>query len=331
MKKLLRAFSALIFFAALLALCACSKVVKTDGRWPCEFNGVTFNHAPARVVSLSPAVTDTLYSLGYGGRLRGVSDFCTPPQSADVPSPCGSALLPDIDAVLSASPDMLFTSAELPDEAKKSLAEADVQIVVINRAENLEGILDNYQLIFTAFEGLERGKLLREQMELFAETMLDYVGENISESIPDGASAVYLKKLPFILATGDSFEGVVLSQMGFENPAGGYTGWSFPSDEAESLAPDYIFCDKDITFENIEASSYYAGCAAVKNKAIYQFDMADMERQSPKLFFSLLSLGREAFPEAFNSPIPDFIMDMPEPEPTPEKSWWQKLLPFLDS
>lgn len=331
MKKLFRAVAALMILASLILLCACSKVVKTDERWPCEFGGISFEGVPTRVVSLSPAVTDTLYSLGYGGRLYGVSDFCTPPKSADDPKPCGSALMPDIDAVLELSPNIVFTSAELPLNAAAALADAKIQTVVINHADSIDGILDNYQLIFTAFEGAERGDFLREQMELFAQTMLDYLNENISDSIPDGASALYLKKLPFIVATGDSLEGVLLSQMGFDNIAEEESDWSFPSDKADGLTPDYIFCDESISLEDIGSSSYYAACDAVQNGAVYSFDMTDLERQSPKLFFSLISLGSEVFPEAFERPIPDFVIDMPEPEPEPERAWWQKLLPFLDN
>lgn len=62
---------------------------------------------PQRVVSLSPATTELLFTLGAGDRVVGRTRWCQdPPTAARVPS-VGDGLNPNIEAVLSRRPDLV--------------------------------------------------------------------------------------------------------------------------------------------------------------------------------------------------------------------------------
>jgi len=64
--------------------------------------------APARIISLSPAVTEILFLLGEGGRVVGVTDFCQyPPEAARLPK-VGGFLNPSYETMLSLMPDLLI-------------------------------------------------------------------------------------------------------------------------------------------------------------------------------------------------------------------------------
>ena len=65
-----------ILIAVMLLVTACSNKKAADERWPADIEGNTFTKSAHKVVSLSPSVTESMYMLGYGGRLDGVSDFC---------------------------------------------------------------------------------------------------------------------------------------------------------------------------------------------------------------------------------------------------------------
>ncbi len=324
MKKLL---CALLACMLLILFCACAKTAKgKDDRWPVTVGSVTFTHVPKRVVTLSPALTDTLFALGYGGRIVGVSDYCEPPDAARTTDACGTALMPDIDAILALAPDMLFCSAALPAKATKSLEAAGIQIVVVSRAETLSGILENYRLLCTAFEGSKAGDFKAEQLSLFMDVTLDYVNTSVSSALNTGENkAIYLRQLPFVMATGDTLEGEWLTAMGFENQGNAYTGWNYPPEAEPDLNPNYIFCDESISLASLQSNDYYKKTSAVTYERIYTFDARIFERQSPQMFFALEDLMKKAFPDAFTTPKPSFAMTLPEPEPEPEKSWWQKL------
>jgi ABC-type Fe3+-hydroxamate transport system substrate-binding protein len=76
---------------------------------------------PARVVSLVPSLTETLFALGCERRLVGVTQFCVhPPQAQQLPR-VGGTKTASAQAVLSLQPDLVLASA---DENKRELADA---------------------------------------------------------------------------------------------------------------------------------------------------------------------------------------------------------------
>ena len=64
--------------------------------------------APQRVVSLVPAVTETLFALGLGDRVVGVSDFDNYPTEAIGLPHVGALINPNIEKIFQLRPDMVF-------------------------------------------------------------------------------------------------------------------------------------------------------------------------------------------------------------------------------
>lgn len=318
-----------IFCAAMAAVClalafGCAKSPRRDDRFPVEAGGVTIASAPRRVVTLTPSVTETVFQLGYGGRVVGVGERCMPPVERALPN-CGSVLLPDVAELLELSPDLVVSSADLPAEAMQALAQAGIALLVVRYAEDLDGVFANYKTICTAFEGEERGAFVTEQLRYFADVTLDYTAGEVKAALGEKNTAVYLRSMPFVIATGDTIEGRLLADFGFVNQAGPYTGWSYPPEYEPQLNPDYLFCDVSVQPEALAASVYYRQTGAVTQERIYSLDAAALERQSPRMFLELERVMREAFPGGFERQKPSIVMPVPEPEPEPEKSWLQKL------
>ena len=64
--------------------------------------------APARIVSLAPSVTETLFALGVGSRVVAVSDYCDyPPEVRRLPK-IGSFLDPSVEAIVAQRPDVVI-------------------------------------------------------------------------------------------------------------------------------------------------------------------------------------------------------------------------------
>lgn len=64
---------------------------------------------PKRIVSFSPAVTESLFLLGMGDRLAGVSAFCSRPPEARTKRKVGSYNTVSLELLRQISPDLIFT------------------------------------------------------------------------------------------------------------------------------------------------------------------------------------------------------------------------------
>ncbi|HKO46455.1 MAG TPA: helical backbone metal receptor [Polyangiaceae bacterium] len=61
-----------------------------------------------RLVSLSPAITETLFAIGAGGQLVGVSDYCNYPEEAKKLARTGTALTPGYEAIVRLKPSLIL-------------------------------------------------------------------------------------------------------------------------------------------------------------------------------------------------------------------------------
>lgn len=74
---------------------------------------LSFNQAPARVVSLVPSMTESLFDLGVGEALVGVTDYCRPPQEAQRRLVrVGGTKSPRVEDVIGLQPDLVMANQE---------------------------------------------------------------------------------------------------------------------------------------------------------------------------------------------------------------------------
>src|SRR5258705_493029 len=86
-----------IFRGAAIIVASCARKSKPAASRP-----------PARIVSLSPNTTETLFALGAGDKLVGRSRFCDyPPEVRNIPS-VGGYVDPSLEAILALAPDLVI-------------------------------------------------------------------------------------------------------------------------------------------------------------------------------------------------------------------------------
>jgi ABC-type Fe3+-hydroxamate transport system substrate-binding protein len=72
-----------------------------------------FHQPPQRVVSLVPSLTESMFDLGFGGALVGITDYCIHPTGAIAALPrLGGTKAPNIEAILDLSPDLVLANQE---------------------------------------------------------------------------------------------------------------------------------------------------------------------------------------------------------------------------
>jgi iron complex transport system substrate-binding protein len=87
---------------------------------------------PRRIVSTSPSITETLFALGLGDRIVGVSRFCRyPPTVATLPR-VGTFLNPDVEAIARLSPDLVAVHGSSHD-VEGRLAALQLRSVTVER------------------------------------------------------------------------------------------------------------------------------------------------------------------------------------------------------
>jgi iron complex transport system substrate-binding protein len=87
---------------------------------------------PARIVSTSPSITETLFALGLGERVVGVSTYCRfPPQVAALPK-VGSFLKPDAELIAGLRPDLVVVH-EAGNGLDRRLTSLHIPFVIVAR------------------------------------------------------------------------------------------------------------------------------------------------------------------------------------------------------
>ena len=69
--------------------------------------------APQRIVSLVPSVTETIFALGAGDQMVGVTSYCTqPPEALQKLKAVGGTKNPDVGAIVQLNPDLVIFNDE---------------------------------------------------------------------------------------------------------------------------------------------------------------------------------------------------------------------------
>jgi iron complex transport system substrate-binding protein len=111
---------AVVLIAALAGLGGCA----ADGDVGTVTAGArALTSPPQRIVSLAPSLTETLFALGLGERVVGVTRYCAnPPEVQSLPQ-VGGFLDPNFEAIVSLEPDLvvLIPSSEATEDRLESL------------------------------------------------------------------------------------------------------------------------------------------------------------------------------------------------------------------
>jgi cobalamin transport system substrate-binding protein len=91
------------------------------------------DHAPSRVVSLIPAVTEMLFAVGAGSQVVAVSSFDRYPPDVEKLPRVGALLDPDVERILSLRPDLVVVYATQTN-LREQLERAKVPVYVYSHA-----------------------------------------------------------------------------------------------------------------------------------------------------------------------------------------------------
>jgi iron complex transport system substrate-binding protein len=118
---------------------------------------------PSRIVSTSPSITETLFALGLGDRVVGVSAYCRfPPQAATLPK-VGTFLKPDAELIAGLRPDLVIVH-EVSAGLDRRLAALRIPFVVVDRG-TLESVFSSIRQIGAAAGVADRAGALNADID----------------------------------------------------------------------------------------------------------------------------------------------------------------------
>lgn len=107
---------------------------------------VTIPEKPARIISLYPSFTETLFALGLGEKVVGVTTFCDYPPEALHKEKVGGVTTVDLEKIVALNPDLVLVDARLQREVVQGLGKLGLTVVALY-PENFEEILENIRLM----------------------------------------------------------------------------------------------------------------------------------------------------------------------------------------
>ncbi len=128
---------------SLISSCAPQKASPADARVFTDELGrkVKVTPYPQRIVSLAPSITETLFALGLGDRVVGVTSFCDYPPEARQKEIVGDTMRPGLEKIVALKPDLVIAStASQLEQFVRKLDEMAIPIYVSN-PRDVEGVL----------------------------------------------------------------------------------------------------------------------------------------------------------------------------------------------
>lgn len=190
-------------------------------------NEVVIEAEPERIVSLSPANTETLFALGAGEQLVGRTDYCSYPQeAAEVPS-VGSYSSPNTELIISMDADVIFAS-DYMDAAIRSQVENAGAKVIIFAANDLESVEADILLAGRVLNRNEEAKEITDGMEAEMAELEEILSANTVEK------SAFVDLGDYYSAGEGSLLGSMLEDIGVRNIAAA-TGEAWPQLSVETI------------------------------------------------------------------------------------------------
>jgi len=108
---------------------------------------VTVERKPRTIVSIAPSATEILFAIGAGDRVVADTTYCdSPPAAAKLPK-IGGYINPDVEKILSLSPDLVLGARGTPTAMFNQLQSLKLTVAAIDEEDSIDQVFDSIRLI----------------------------------------------------------------------------------------------------------------------------------------------------------------------------------------
>ena len=143
-----------VFTGSILANKQLSKPLRLEytPRWDCR-----------RIVSMAPSITETLYALGLGDRVVGVTRYCEYPPDVRDKARVGGYFDPNLEAILTLKPDLVIMLEEQA-ESMPAMDMLKLETLVVSH-KTIDGIIDSFRTIGRRCDRGSEGKWMAREFK----------------------------------------------------------------------------------------------------------------------------------------------------------------------
>ena len=259
---------------------------------------VTLAHAPKRIISLGPSVTEILFDLGVGSRVVADTTYDNyPPPAAKLPR-VGDFVNPSTEKILAFRPDLVVATRGNSTAALATLSRLQVPVFAVDPktySDVASNVIQLGQLTGTA----PRAAAIARYMSEMRLRIMQAVRKS---HLARPRCLIEVWNSPLTVVGPNSFVGDVLSIAGGKNVApvapGGYPRIS--SESALLLRPDVIFLtEPGLEPDSVRQRPGWRLAPAVKSNRIYKIDPDILNRPAPRIAIALQQIARDLYPNVF--------------------------------
>jgi len=125
-----------------------------------------FSKPPERVVSLAPSITESMFDLGFGDHVVGITDYCIhPAKEVEKLTHIGGPKTPDVQAILALQPDLIIANWEENTRAAVESLRAAGQAVWVTFPQTVRESIDVLWTLADLFQN-KMAKIRLQTLEL---------------------------------------------------------------------------------------------------------------------------------------------------------------------
>lgn len=229
-----------------------------------EGNGTkyTVTKEPSTIVSLAPDVTETLFAIGAGNKVKGRTQYCNYPTQVSAIKNVGSMTEPSIETIVDINPELIMAATHYKEEVLKKLQTAKIAIIVKDSPKNLEEMYADTLKLGAIVNKNYEARALVSSMKSKVETVKMYT--NNIKNKPTAYYVVGTGQYGEYTAGKDTFVAELIRVAGGTNAADDVTGWNYSLEKLIDKNPDIMF-GAEWDYDTMTTSPNYKGLKAIKN------------------------------------------------------------------
>lgn len=290
-----------VLLSLVLVLTACSPTEQTPPQYVFDDLGrlVALNGTPQRIISLAPSITETLFALGLGDRVVGVTDWCDYPPEALDKEKVGGYTTPDIEKIVALNPDLILVAHGTPMEVINTMVGLGLTVFGI-KTTDLDDLLNDIRRIGEITDKELEAQALTSAMESKIEAITDATSE--LENRPRVFCIIWND--PLQTAGSGTFIHELIEKGGGVNICGNITGYPIISiEEVIARNPEVIITSSwPGVYEWAMNETALNATDARQNNRVFVCDDNLAQRPGPRLVKGLEWFAHFIQPEIFEEP-----------------------------
>lgn len=241
-----------------------------------------------RAISLAPNLTESIFAIGAGDRLVGVTTYCNYPAEAQAIQKVSDTQTPNIESIIALKPQVVFVSTASQLETFASTLERQNIAVFVTNPTNLANVLKNLTQLGDIFGTSQIASRVVSGLQRRVDAVREEVAEKASVRV-----FVQFSREPLFTIGRESFLTEIIDAAGGESVTKDIA-MAYPKlskETALALNPDAIILSD--SEDNREPNAVFENSTAVRSGRVYRIHPDLISRPGPRIVDAVEQIAGE--------------------------------------